>query len=295
MSVVSPGLLAAPLVVAALVLAGCGHEDDGQHVTRDPDGPAQYVALGDSYTSAPGVPDTVDVGCYRSNRNYPTLVADELDLNLTDVSCGGATTTSLSDVQQTPTGGVPPQFEALTEHTRLVTVGIGANDDGLFGSLLTTCMELGRQPGDGSPCRDAMNKDGSDQLLESIDDIQSRLSSALLDLQDRAPNAEVVLVGYPQPVPDRVRCSALPLAAGDYAYVREIFVALAKATEGAADRTGIEYIDLLSASDGHDMCAGDEAWLTGVTTGPDDETVPMHPKPEEQEAVAELVVAALDD
>ena len=35
----------------------------------------RYVALGDSYTSAPLVPTQVDLNCLRSNRNYPSLVA----------------------------------------------------------------------------------------------------------------------------------------------------------------------------------------------------------------------------
>ena len=41
--------------------------------TPTPSGP--YAALGDSYTSGPGIPDQVGTpaGCDRSNRNYPAL------------------------------------------------------------------------------------------------------------------------------------------------------------------------------------------------------------------------------
>ena len=250
-----------------------------------------YVALGDSYTSAPGVPHITDPRCYRSTKNYPSLVADKLDLNLLDVSCGGAATTALTEEQVTPNGAVPPQFDALTEHTELVTLGIGGNDYGLFGELLAACLGL---KGEGSPCRDRMNADGSDKVLDTIEVIQGRLVDALEGVQKRAPNAEVVLVGYPQLAPERVRCEGLPLSAGDYGYFREVFVALGAATEQAAEDAGAEYADVLAASEGHDICAGDDAWVNGNSEDPGRPASPMHPFAEEQEAVADLVVAALE-
>lgn len=298
MSVVSrrPVLLL-PALSCALVLSSCGASADEKGT--DPSGPppaaAEYVALGDSFTSAPGVPETVDEGCFRSDGNYPSLVADALDLTLDDVSCGGATTTSLVGVQETPTGPVPPQFLALSEDTEVVTLSMGFNDGGLYGELMTACLQLDGEPPEGSPCRETMNEAGSDRLLETIDLIQTRLTSALTGIKDRAPNARVVLVGYPQLAPARVRCAALPLAAGDYDYMREIMIALGRATERAADEADADYIDVLAASEGHDICAGDEAWVSGVMPDPDRPAEPVHPFAEEQEAIAELVVAALDE
>lgn len=291
MSVVTPRLVVA-LLACALVstMAGCGHEDDGQHVNREPEAPAQYVALGDSYTSAPGVPHITDPRCYRSTRNYPSLVADELDLNLQDVSCGGAATSAFTAAQQTPNGQVPPQFDALTEDTELVTVGIGGNDYGLFGELLAACLGL---EGPGSPCRDRMNEGGTDKVLETIEDIKGNITTALQAVKLLAPEAEVVLVGYPQLAPERVRCEGLPLTAGDYLYFHEVFIALGAATEEAARKAKVEYADVLAASAGHDICAGEDAWIQGGTEDPARPASPMHPFAEEQEAVAELVVEAL--
>lgn len=294
MSVVSPRLraLALALVCALLVggLAGCGKEKDG----RDRREPARYVAIGDSFTSGPGIPNLVNAACFRSDANYPSLVAARLDLTLDDVSCGGAATTALVGVQKTPVGTVPPQFSALTKDTELVTMGLGFNDQGVFGELLTTCMELGREPGEGSPCRDHMNESGSDYFLDSIDLIQTRLTSALTGIKERSPDAKVVLVGYPQLVPERVRCAELPLAPGDYDYVREVMVALGQATQEAARATDSVYVDVLAASRGHDVCAGDEAWVSGIVADPAPGSVAMHPYAKEHRAVADLVVAALD-
>jgi lysophospholipase L1-like esterase len=280
-------------VLAALVvlpvLVGCGGDQPG-------DGsPAQYVAIGDSFTSGPGIPDLVDEGCFRSDANYPSLVAAALDLKLDDVSCGGAATTALVGVQETPAGPVPPQFGALTKDTELVTVGLGFNDQAVFGELLTTCMELAVEPGGDTPCRDHMNASGSDYFLDSVGLIQTRLTSALTGIRDRSPDARVVLVGYPQLVPDRGRCAALPLAPGDYDYVREVLVALGTATEEAARATDSVYIDVLAASRGHDVCAGDEAWVSGVVADPAPGSVPMHPYATQHRAVADLVIAALDE
>ena len=46
-----------------------------------------YVALGDSFTAAPGIPETDGSdGCLRSSRNYPSLVAEQLEATATSSS-----------------------------------------------------------------------------------------------------------------------------------------------------------------------------------------------------------------
>ncbi|MGH3865072.1 MAG: hypothetical protein ACRDQ4_02855 [Pseudonocardiaceae bacterium] len=55
--------------------------------------PRHYVALGDSYTSGPWIPEqrADPVGCQRSTSNYPARLAAVLHISdYTDVSCGGA-------------------------------------------------------------------------------------------------------------------------------------------------------------------------------------------------------------
>ena len=70
----------------------------------------KYVALGDSYTSAPLVPlpELLSLGCLRSTSNYPKLLAGMLHIyRFTDVSCGGADTTNMTQPQSTALGDVP--------------------------------------------------------------------------------------------------------------------------------------------------------------------------------------------
>ena len=79
--------------------------------------PDSYVALGDSYTAGPLIPnqDPAYPGCLRSDHNYPSLIAPDLGLPaFRDVSCSGAQTkdmTSSQDVDPNPDN--PPQFNAL--------------------------------------------------------------------------------------------------------------------------------------------------------------------------------------
>ena len=266
--------------------------------TASPDAPGRaptYVALGDAYTAAPGVPETDDEsGCSRSSNNYPSLVAEQLDLVLADVSCIGADTLALVGSQETRSGPVPPQFLAVVPGVEVVTMGLGGNDEDLFSDLVSNCLALASDDPTGSPCRDAMaTADGGDSAMDRVAIIGTRLTSALTGVLDRVPGAEVVLVGYPQLVPERGRCDALPLAEGDYAYVRSLTEALGAATEKAATDAGVGYADVLAASRGHDICAGADAWVNGIANDDGRPAAPLHPFAEEQAAVAELVVAEL--
>jgi hypothetical protein len=75
--------------------------------------PLRYVALGDSYSAASGVlpPDpTAPPECLRSSRNYPHVIAANIDAQLTDVTCGAAET---SDFFSSQYQNVPPQLHAV--------------------------------------------------------------------------------------------------------------------------------------------------------------------------------------
>ena len=248
-----------------------------------------YVSMGDSFTSAPGVPVTdTTSGCLRSDGNYPALLRDALNVELVDVSCGSADTTAITGVQQTPGGPKPPQVEAVDESTDLVTVGIGINDFGLYSSLLFNCTQMSSSDPTGSPCRDEMATDGGDRLSETIDQIGPRVEAALTAVSERAPDARVILVGYPQFVPASGQCDELPLAQGDYTYVRELGEQLGHELEAAAAAADADYLDLVAASRGHEICAGAAAWVNGSQDDPR-RAVLYHPFPEGQAAVAQLI------
>src|SRR3954469_23170092 len=96
-----------------------------------------YVALGDSYSSAAGVQPVVPgspPACSRSLLNYPHDIAAATGAeSFTDATCSGAKT---SDFFASQTAGVPPQLDAVTKKTKLVTMTIGGNDGDAFTGIL---------------------------------------------------------------------------------------------------------------------------------------------------------------
>lgn len=255
---------------------------------------SHYVALGDSFTAGPGIPPQVGAeGCGRSSRNYPSLLAERLDVeSFTDVSCNGADTTHLRGAQRTGDGRVAPQLGALTRDTDLVTLGIGGNDFAVFGQLVTLCpLVRGADPA-GAPCRELFGQDEGDALLDSVPRLRGRLVRAVSDIIRRAPGADVVLVGYPRIVPARGACPGqLPFAERDYRYADRIERALNATLRRAAESQGAVYVDTFGPSRGHDVCAGRRAWVNGRAGGPT--AAAYHPFARGMAGVAREVYAAL--
>jgi len=260
------------------------HAENGQRTIR-------YVALGDSYTAAPvsPVPDS-DGSCYHSDTNYPRVLARSLgQTRLTDVSCSAASTRAMTRAQR---DDVPPQFDALTRGTDLVTVGIGGNDEHLFRSWYQQCTRVAPSDPAGNPCERASRSPDGDVLLNKVPQIRRNLVAAIKGIRSRAPHATVVMVTYPRILPRRGTCSdRVPFAAGDYSYINRIVSALNDAVVAAATRTGVRWVDVERASRGHDVCSS-SPWVNG-TTGDQSRAAALHPFPEEQAAVARLIEQVL--
>ncbi|SFB91126.1 Lysophospholipase L1 [Nocardioides terrae] len=268
----SPGASPAASPAAAEVSAGAAAGRFGR-----------YVALGDSYTAAPGIPGrTSDDGCLRSDRNYPHLLAAALGARLTDVSCGGAST---ADVRRAQLRGVRPQLDAVTADTDLVTIGLGGNDLNLFGSLIGACVRPDAASVPGTPCADALGS----KVAPTLDRMEQRLVGVVRAVRHRAPSAKVLLVGYPQIIPASGRCADVPFAAGDYRFARRVNHGLTQAVRHVAVDSRVTYVDLWAASAGHDVCSADP-WINGLSG---QGAAPFHPFAVEQVAVAQEVATAL--
>nr|WP_083467019.1 SGNH/GDSL hydrolase family protein [Kibdelosporangium sp. MJ126-NF4]CEL19350.1 lipolytic enzyme, G-D-S-L family [Kibdelosporangium sp. MJ126-NF4] len=248
-------------LLASLLLAPVANAAPAYH---------RYVALGDSYTSAPGVlwPRLDRLACYTSTNNYPALLADDLGLrSYTDGSCGGADTTNML-VPQTPPlplGTHPAQFSFLRPDTDLVTIGIGGNDFGVFGELTGTCPGLRATDPTGSPCRERFTVNGVDTMKQKVAMTGERVRAVLAGVHERSPAAKVLLIGYPRIAPPRGNCpSVLPIADGDLRWLDDVEQALNQGLEDAADADGrTTFVDMYPASLGHDACAGRAAWIQG--------------------------------
>jgi lysophospholipase L1-like esterase len=253
-----------------------------------------YVAMGDSYTSGPGIAtNRSDSGlCARSDHNYPSLVAAAIQpTTFKDVSCGGATTVGITGTQSSQ----PAQVDAIDANTKLVTLGIGGNDAALLSAGIT-CVIFSIFNSTGSPCKDNYTSGGTDQLRASINAAAPKIAAALQAIKAKAPQARVLLVGYPDVVPkSKTTCAPgidSPIAAGDAPYMYGVIEAMNTMLATTAAANGAEYVDIFTPSIGHDACQVvgvryTEA-LANVTDGG-----PLHPNGTGMAAFAKVITAQL--
>jgi lysophospholipase L1-like esterase len=249
-----------------------------------------YAALGDSYTSGPVIPTQVDANCARSDHNYPSLVATARQVGaFKDVSCGGATTENMWK----PQGTNGPQLDAVNRYTDLVTVQIGGNDIG-FSSIIGTCAKLAPTNPVGAPCRQYYASSGYDQLAVSILKTAPKVDAVLHAVHARAPHARVLVVGYPDLLPDDGSgCyPSVPFAAGDFPYLRDTGKRLNLMLRLVAAANHAEYVDTYGPTRGHDMCkAPDVRWIEPLQ--PASPAAPAHPNAKGEQAMARAVLERL--
>jgi hypothetical protein len=262
-----------------------------------------YVALGDSYTAGPLIPWQQANWCFRSNNNYPSWLATDLGIystqgGFTDVSCSSADTSNMTQPQPVPSTSIDltseaPQFDGLSLDTDLVTIGIGGNDYGVFGSLVGTCPDLRSSDPTGHPCQDHFTINGVDTMKAAIANTEKNLEGVLKGVHAHAPGAKVVVVGYPRLVPPSGYCpDVIPFADGDYGWADSVERALNTAESTAARHQDATYVDTYGPSLGHDACAGSAAWVNGQNTNLF-EAVAYHPFKAGMEAEANLIFHAL--
>ncbi|WP_089154331.1 SGNH/GDSL hydrolase family protein [Micromonospora sp. NBS 11-29] len=255
----------------------------------------RYVALGDSYTSAPLVPTQVDLNCLRSNRNYPSLVAASAgSSSFADVSCSGATT---DDILYGGSGALgiklPPQLNAVTSATALVTVQIGGNDIG-FSGIISDCAEASVGSPLGSPCKDRFTAGGTDQLRGRIAGAAPKVTAVLRAVRQAAPNARIVVLGYPAILPDSgYGCwPVVPIAYQDVPYLRGVEKALNTMLADTAKANGASYADVYTPSIGRDACkSSGTRWVEGLV--PQSSAAPFHPNARGEQGMATALLAHL--
>jgi lysophospholipase L1-like esterase len=261
---------------------------------------SSYVALGDSYTSGPSVPSQLGPGttpsapasCLRSSGNYPSLTARALGLELTDVSCAGATTGDLTGSQG---AAVPPQLSALRPTTSVVTVGIGGNDLG-FSSIVTDCAAATPWGATkvGWSCARHYDTDGTDALAAALQRVDVKVAGVLDDIRARAHRAQVFVIGYPQIVPPTGSgCwPRLPFSAADVAFLRGVESELDTALAQDAAAAGDHYVDMATPSATHNACTSHTIrWVEPLLASR--HTFPVHPSAAGMAGMATVLEGAM--
>lgn len=278
--------ITASLLASVALVAGCdagGFSGTAPEKSLGPVTFTNYVALGDGFASGPYLGrDVSGTGCLRSADNYPAQVARALKVGtVTDVTCVGATSEDLTTTATAPDSKkkLAAQLDAVTSSTDLVTLGIGIEDDGLLQDMFHICQA--------EPC-------GSDVLgppvAKQLDAFGSSISSIVRTIQDVAPNATVVVVGYPQIMPQTGLCSALPAISDKQLEVAfGVLAQLNGFLRAAAFQTGSDYIDVAALSGDKTACST-QAWVNGWKTTKG-KIQAFHPVAAEQKAVSDAIVA----
>ncbi|MFT7841796.1 SGNH/GDSL hydrolase family protein [Saccharothrix sp. BKS2] len=204
--------------------------------TARAEAPVDYVALGDSYSSGTGAPPYTGGTCFRSPRGYAQLWADSHEVSsFRYAACGGATTQSMTN-----------QFASLDAGTDLVSLTIGGNDVG-FANTMITCVTASD-----SACLNAVDE-GVDEANTVL---PARLDTTYATIRNRAPNATVVVLGYPRLVEPNGSC----LNATKRAALNRGADALHAVISARAAAAGVRYVDARAHFAGHGAC-GSSPWI----------------------------------
>ena len=253
---------------------------------------ANWAGLGDSYAAGPLIPNQQlnPLGCLRSDRNFAHLAAAALGRSLADVSCSGAKTDDMTAPQNVTPGPNPPQFNALTTDTQIVTLQIGGNDIG-FTSILQNCATANPFA---HPCRDRYVVNGHDTLADKIAATAPKVAAVLQGIHTRSPGARVFVVNYAAILPETGSgCwPQVPIAFSDVSYLRSVERNLNAMLAQQAATNGARIVDDYTASIGRDACKSSSTrWVEPLIPG--NAAAPFHPNARGEAGIAAVVVSAV--
>ncbi|MEV7396806.1 SGNH/GDSL hydrolase family protein [Aeromicrobium sp. NPDC092404] len=275
--------------VAVLLVLGCVAAC-GPDREPSPRRAAAYVGMGDSYVSGPGIaPVDGDSGaCLRSGASWPALLARELGIEQrADVSCGGATTDHVPEAVPGQGGIIAPQLDAVSRSTRLVTIGIGGNDGNFYEGLFNSCIYPTIRTTSG--CR-FFDEEQAPEILAAT---KTKIVRTLEAITEKAPDADVLLVGYIRILPDDGACPPLGLSRALVTHGSSAMRQLEATQRAAAREAGATFVSLRGMSRGHDVCAEDDAWVNGLENTPAD-GVNLHPTAAAMRAVAKHLAGVVE-
>lgn len=239
----------------------------GGSTTAAPPPPVEHVGLGDSYAAGVGAPPALDA-CGRSAGSYPALLDGRRRIDLVvNAACTGATTADVRAGQLGP----------LDAGTDLVTLTVGGNDIG-WGQALGTCIL-----GSDAQCEAAVT--AASQAIAA--ELPDRLDATLAEVSDAAPEAHLVVTGYPRLFSPEFGDTSL-LSVAEQRAVNSGVDLLNGVLAGAAAAHGAQYLDVTSRFDGHGL-GSPEPWIHGLA----DPAVAFHPTPEGHDAYAAALTSSL--
>lgn len=273
-----------------------------------------YVAIGDSYSSGEGAGDYLEGTnddnstsqwwhdnawwpndpnnniCRRSENAYSASVYEAFNFagDYHFGACSGAIIDDYENPNHSGNEGEGPQRDWLTEDTSLVTISMGGNDFG-FGNVLGGCVT-----GSCDSAQEAQRVDAQ------IDREAQRLVELYTKLSEDAPNARILIIGYPQLFPDYddiTNGGDSFISPEEQRWLNERGRHANEAIQRAIDESGanVEFVDVTDALKGHEV-GTDDPWINDLDLGIDGgifkapvSNESFHPKAEGQEAIAQII------
>ncbi|OLR92203.1 SGNH/GDSL hydrolase family protein [Actinokineospora bangkokensis] len=207
----------------------------------------KYVALGDSYAVAVGTRsyDNPDDACRRGPLAYTRLyAAAHPEKAFVEASCSGATTAD-----------IPGQLAQVTPNTTLVTLQVGGNDVG-FVDVLTNCILTI----DDAACVNGVElakAAATSQLSPALGTLYAQVRAA-------APNAQIIVVGYPRLYKIGGNCGIFGLSDTERTALNSASDTLAGIMSQRAAAAGLTFLDVRPLFDPHAICAGGTTWVTSL-------------------------------
>lgn len=231
----------------------------------------QYVALGDSYSSGVGTRTFYEEPgeCERSPDAYGPKIAAAKGYTLNFEACSGAITTEVNE----------KQLGNLNSGTSLVTITIGGNDAG-FSNVIINCALYY------FTCGEAISE--ADTFIKNT--LPGRLETTYKDIHTKAPNAKVVVLGYPKLfTKEGTTCNVNFLTSGNEKKMNESAELLDGVIKGRAEAAKFTFVNPTSAFESHEVCSSSE-WLNGQSN-PLSES--YHPNVSGQAEFTSLIEAVL--
>jgi len=258
-----------------------------------------YVALGDSYSSGEGAydyqpgTDTDTNSCHRSANAYGQEIYDSGDFagDFHFGACSGGVVEDYFGTNRT-NPDEPPQRDAITEDTSLVTVTMGGNDFG-FADVLRHCFTTTRCD------TEAYRR----QLRQTVEEQAAELVEMYRDMRARAgDDARIIVVGYPHLfVDDPARTwRSVGIGAEERAFLNEMADTANTAIQDAVAEAdvGVEYVDIRDDFAGHEVGSADPwihvltlQWRWGQPLSP----ASFHPTDRGHDAIRGAVTEQIDE
>ncbi|MFC7915020.1 SGNH/GDSL hydrolase family protein [Streptomyces sp. NPDC057386] len=203
-----------------------------------------YVALGDSYSSGVGAGSYISSSgdCKRSTKAYPYLWnAAHAPSSFTFAACSGARTDEV----------LANQLGGLSSSTGLVSISIGGNDAG-FADVMTTCVLSSD-----STCLSRINT--AKAYVDST--LPGKLDAVYNAIRSKAPNARVVVLGYPRFY--KLGTTCIGLSETKRSAINAAADHLDNAIAQRAAAHGFVFGDVRTTFTGHEICSS-SSWLHSV-------------------------------